>query len=953
MKFIKRLLSMLRIVFKRMLTQPWLVAAKTLGLFVGMMMIFAIPLYADAINYRLFSGTTRSADEKSSYAPFSVLFMYSGSLRTPLDYEKIVEVSQYLTGGEYQGDIGLPVTRQVQYLRTNNYPLYPATAPSFNNDHIAYISLGTITDFENNITVTDGSLDQWNELPDGYIPVMIHEKKAQDTGIRVGEKFMVKISWRDENFDKSEALIPILVAGTYVQTNENSDFWYMGDSASMADRLIMSNANFTGTLAEATTQEVYSASWYLAFDHTKVHFNNSTALGKRVSDAALTAQKHLDGITLSVSPLESLKTFTKEANTLTLYLYIVCAPIIVLVMIFIGMVSKIEVESRLNEIAILRSRGATRRQIMFIEGAEALILGLIAALLATPASLGITYLLASTRSFLDFSLKTEGLRIAINAPMLYTAAIMILAAVITQVIPSMTASKHTVTSYKQQQARLIEKPWWQRFYLDIVLLLLVGFGMFLLRDIQANTEFFQTTSENSILFSLLYLLPILLSISVSLLFLRLLPYGLALLSWIVSKTNNVNFLMAVRSLHRMPNAYQMPLMLLIITVNLAVFTTTLANTVDRHLYDQVYYSIGSELRFTDYGENTTAARTGGSAATTGSWSFLPVETYLEAPGVVAVSRLGEYTALPAFSGEQSVAYFGIDRLGFAQTGFWRDDFSSEDLGSLMNQLALRSDGVLVSSTLQDRYNLQPGDLIPIKINAFGDEVITNVYMVGSFEYFPTWYPEQDGELMVGNLDYIFNSGAGPYPYTVMAQTDGKTNVQETIKYLNKQSAISWSTGGRASELIEEAQQEPMRQGFFGLLTISFFVTALLSFLGFFLYAVFSLRRRFIELGVLRAIGLSTRQMGATLAWEFISLIFSGAFIGTLLGMFSSRYFVPYMQIGAENFQKIPPYYILIAWNQIYEIYGLLFFLFLLLVIALVAFLRKINIFEAIKLGETV
>ncbi|NSW53690.1 MAG: ABC transporter permease [Anaerolineae bacterium] len=949
MKILQRLLSLLRIVSKRLLTQPWLVVAKLLGLFVGMTMIFSIPLYADAVNFRMFSNTATSANSRSNFPPFSVMFHYAGAWQGGLNMEDIAKAEAYLNGKAFPNQVGLPVMRAVQFIRTNNYPFYADGDSTFAEDHIAYASLGTIRGFEDNVTLTEGSFDQWETLKNGYIPVMILDIEAEQTGIRQGERFNFLITWRDDDNNKLQAQVPVEVTGIYRQTEEDSDFWYMGGPDTMRERFIMSRANFEGLLAQAMGTEVYSVSWFFTFDHNSLHFNQSSTILKRLTDGEVAAQKTLDGLNMSVSPKGSLVTFTEEAQKLTVYLYIVGAPIVLLILIFIGMVSKIELESRLNEIAILRSRGATRLQITFIEAVEALILGCAAAILATPASLVATHLLGSTRSFLDFSMDASSLRIALNLPMIYTALVMILVTIFAQVIPSLAASRHTVTSYKQQQARLISATWWQRLYLDFALLAVVIFGMTAMRDLQDNTGFFQTISENSILFSLLYLLPILLSIAISLVFLRVLPLILAVVSWVVSKTNNVTFLMAARSMHRMPNAYQMPLLLLIITVNLAVFTTTLAATVDRHLYDQVLYRIGSDLRFTDYGDNPAY----GSGSDNFSWAFLPVSTYLDAPGAVAAARLGDYSFTAGFSTSEQGTFFGIDRLGFNKAAFWRDDFSAQDFGSLMNELALHPDGVLVSKAFQEAYGLQYGDLIPVRIDAYGDLVITDLRMVGSFEYFPTWYPEEDGNLLVGNLEHLFSIGNGPYPYYVMVQTDGIINPIETANYFSKIGFISWATGGRASTIIEAAQQEPMRQGFFGLLTISFFITALLSFLGFFLYAVFSLRRRSIELGVLRAIGLSTRQMGATLAWEFMSLIFSGAVIGTLIGIFSSRFFVPYMQIGAEAFEQIPPYYILIAWNQIYEIYGLLLFLFLLLVFALLAFLRKIKIFEAIKLGETV
>ncbi len=979
MKIINRILSLLRIVVKRMTTQPGLVAAKVLGLFVGMMMMLSIPLYADAVNYRIFSKTTIEAPEYPGFPPFSILTHYVGAWKGPVNYEDISVIDNYLWGGEYVKQLKLPLLYQVKNIRTNNYQLFPAGSSEFDGiAEVKYVALNYVSDFENNVTVVQGSMEDWGDgLVDGRIPVMIHEQTALETGIRVGEKYVFLVRWRDATNEKFRQQIPLVISGIYTQTDPDDDYWYFGSTSTLNERLIISEHNYSHTVADLIPNEVYSVSWFQVYDSENIHFDQTQGIRTRIYNASLQAQQMLNGTSIPVSPLESLNSFAEQSRTLTLYLFIICAPIIVLILFFIGMVSKIEVDSRLNEIAILRSRGATRLQIIFIEAVEALVLGVFSALLSVPASLGITHLIGRTRSFLDFSLIAEPLRIQVNNPMWITAAVMVGVTILTQVIPTLAASKHTVQSYKSQQARLIQKPWWQRFFLDFILLGVVIFGIYFMRDLQ-ESGFYDSVGENSIVFSVTYLLPILLSVSVSLLFLRLMPIVLSVLTWIMGKTKNINFLMAARTLHRMPNAYQMPLMLLIITVNIAIFTTTLATTVDQHLYDQLFYKIGSEMRFVDYGEhrffqgNSSGGNTQTSNSNSGSfdevfgsqpaassnsfqgtWAFLPVEYYLQMPGAIAASRLGDYTMRPGFSNAREGVYYGIDRLGFSQAAFWRNDFSDESFGELMNQLALYPEGVLVSRDFAETYALDTGDLVPVTVSAYGDQIPAEMIVVGIFDYFPTWYPEEDGDLMVGNLDYLFNIGAGPYPYSVLIQTEEGFDSIETANAITKQSTVTWINGGRASYIIEQFQKEPTRQGFFGMLTISFLITALLSFLGFFLYAVFSLRRRLIELGVLRAIGLSTKQMAATLAWEFISLIFSGALIGTLVGLFSSRFFVPYMQIGTDQFSQTPPYFITIAWNEIFQIYGLLIFLFLLLIFALLAFLRRIKIFEAIKLGETV
>jgi putative ABC transport system permease protein len=982
MKIIHRTGSLLRIVLKRMTTQPWLVVAKTLGLFVGMVMMLAIPLYTDAVNFRVFSRTTLDAPDRPSFPPFSILSNYIGVFNGPLNYEEIEEIDAYYWEGEYTDSIGLPVRLQVKNMRTNNFQVFPTGESEFESKfEIMYAALNFISDFENHVTIVDGSFEDWDKVVNGRLPVMIHQETANETGIKVGERFTLVANWRDENNKRQQAQIPVIVTATYRQNNESDYFWYFGTTNTLKERFIISQENYSGALAKALPNEVHAVSWFHSFDSSNISFDQTGKIRDRIERGGLNAMQILPGTATAVSPLKSLTDFAEQSRTLSIYLFIICVPIIILILFFIGMVSKIEVDSRLNEIAILRSRGATRMQIILIEAFQAFVLGIIAAGLAIPVSLMVTQLIGQTRSFLDFSLTGDQLRVIINNPMLYTAGAMVLIAMLAQIIPSLSASKHTVQSYKREQARLIRKTWWQRLYLDFLLLALVIVGMVMVQDLE-RIGFYDFVGDNSIAYSLVYLLPIFLSVAVSMLFLRFMPMVLGLLSWIMGKTRNVNFLMAVRSLHRMPNAYQMPLMLLIITVNIAVFTTTLASAVDQYLTDQFYYKIGSELRFIDYGENPYQGftPTGNVAASPTnpfqpgivlpgedepsqssagqdlpeeSWAFLPVEYYSDLPGALAASRIGYYSMRPGFTNATYGVFYGIDRFGFNQAAFWRRDFSDRPLSELMNQLAVYPNGVLISRTLADRYGLTIGSLIPVNIYIEGESINTEMIVVGTVNYFPTWYPGEDGDLMVGNLDYLFAIGSGPYPYSVILASQRGADSLELATAISQRSNISWRDGGRASYIIQSYQKEPNRQGLFGMLTLSFLITALLSFLGFLLYAIFSLRRRLIELGVLRAIGLSSKQMGATLAWEFLSLIFSGALVGTFIGIFNSRFFVPFMQIGTDTFSQTPPYYITIAWGRIYQIYGLLAVLFIILVFALVAFLRRIKIFEAIKLGETV
>jgi putative ABC transport system permease protein len=146
---------------------------------------------------------------------------------------------------------------------------------------------------------------------------------------------------------------------------------------------------------------------------------------------------------------------------------------------------------------------------------------------------------------------------------------------------------------------------------------------------------------------------------------------------------------------------------------------------------------------------------------------------------------------------------------------------------------------------------------------------------------------------------------------------------------------------------------PERQGLFGFLSVGFAAAALMTVLGFLLYAFFSFRRRFIELGVLRALGLSVSQMTVLLASELAALILTGVAVGTLLGALASNVFIPFLQVGAGSAAQVPKFEVIIAWPTILRIYGLMGILFVVTLLLLAALLLRMRIFQAVKMGESV
>jgi len=467
---------------------------------------------------------------------------------------------------------------------------------------------------------------------------------------------------------------------------------------------------------------------------------------------------------------------------------------------------------------------------------------------------------------------------------------------------------------------------------------------------------------------LLLLVPALAVLALALLILRLLPGVMVAVAWVASHTKSVGILLTARHLARTPSYYTAPLVLLILTLSLSTYTASLARTFDDHAYDQTHYEVGADMWLVESGQSAASGRSllsglpgmGDSASATGpqadeeegrAWEFMPVEEHLKAPGVEAAARVGRYPiSAPLGNGQESGVFLGVDRTEFARVAFWRRDFASASLGSLMNALAGTDNGVLVPREALAQYALRTGDGLRVTVQAQGGQADMVVQVVGTFDLFPSWYP-QDGLLLVGNLDYLFERLGGQVPYDVWLKTDPAHDGSQIVASLRKLGFTVTSAEDAALRVRRELRR-PERQGLFGLLSVGFAAAAFLTVFGLLLYALFSFRRRFIELGILRAIGLSAGQMTALLASELAFLILAVLIAGTALGVWISELFIPYLQVGNTPAARIPPYLVTIGWSTIARIYVLLGLLFLLTLALLAGLLLRMRIFEAVKLGET-
>jgi putative ABC transport system permease protein len=942
--------SIVRLAFKRLFAQRGLALATAIGLIAALGLVMSVPLYTDAVYFRLLRESLIGESKSIQGTPLSFRFRYVGARDGTLEWDNLQAIDSYLSSQAFK-TLGLPQYDFTHHYKTEIYQVFIPNSQDDLNQWITWVSFGTLNNLDQHIKLVDGSFPQVAAFSaDSIIEALIYQDVAERYKWQIGDEFIAK---------HGNSSIPFRISGFWMPTDPLEKFW----SAPLEELAIVPEATFSSRIGSYLKGEIYLGIWQTVADGGSLHVGDIAPLLKRIETLEQQAGSALPKIVLDDSPVKNLKDYQKGVPGLTFLLFAYSVPIVVLLLAFIGLVVGLYVDQQRNQIAVLRSRGATKLQVVGIALLEGLILGGLALLFGSLLGVGIARLIGQARSFLNFTIQPD-LRVGITPLVLAIGLGAVFLMLLAQLVPTFSAAGHTILTYKQERARMLRPPWWQRIWLDVLLLIPTGYGFYILQKQgsiaaeggKAINDLFQNP--------LLFLTPSLGLFALTLFLARLLPYTMAFLSWLTARTNSVGILMATRQLARAPGLFTAPLMLLTLTLSLSTFTASLARTLDGHLTKEMYYKTGADIQVSEVGLETGAI-IGGSGE---RWLFKPISSHLQLPGVLAAARVGRYQMVVDYNHVANTAIFmGIDRLDFPKVSYWQRDFAGQSLGELMNLLAANPDNVLVSRQFLTDGEKKIGDPVSIIANPFGETAPMTLKIVGAFDIFPTWYPE-DGPLFVGNLNYFFQQAGKQYPYDVWMKTTPDADHRRIIwgirgltallergdhSQIDNEGLNIFVTQWQSAPLqIFAEQRRPPRQGLFGLLSVGFVASASLTVLGFLLYALFSFRRRFIELGVLRAIGLSTVQMTLLLAWELAALILIGMAAGTGLGVWVSAWFIPYLQVGVEVTTRYPPFIVTIAWGALSQIYLLFGLLFAVALGSLTALLVRMKIFQAVKLGET-
>lgn len=970
-------MPMLRFLFRKMWNTRWLTLSTLLGLVMAVAFTTSIPMYADGSLKRV---VAKSLEEKSEGLPAGSLLMRYQAVGTErAGLEELKDVNVYIQD-EIPKDVGFPLQTYARSYSIKGAQLTPADGTKADPSKRRQMTLTTLSGLTDQVEWSIGQMPS-GQVQNGILEAVVLEEALFRNDLHVGDVFSYSVSSAG-----GSQLLKVKIVGSFKPKNETSPYWFQGLEG-LVNALIIHDDVFMKTLLTEKKIPLQLANWYYAFDLRNIQTSQLSPLENRLERLDINLFQKLKNTKVDVSFKPILTEFKAQSLQMQILLFTLAAPMIAMVFYYIVMNARQSLDRQRGVIAILRSRGGSTKQIVGIYFLEGLLLGAIALLIGPFMGWFMAKSIGSSSGFLTF-VDRKSIPVSFtNEAMLY-GGLAVLIAILASVIPAVLFARSSIVNYKQQLARSDRSPLWQRWFIDIVLLGLVGYGFYLFDQRQVLSVQTGLTTDQLQVHPLLFFVPALSIFALGLFFLRIFPWLLRLFGWLGRKFLPMPLYLTLVQLSRSAKSYYPLMLLLILTLGLGVYNSSAARTIDLNSTERIMYQYGTDVvlqtvweGFSDdlpkdpnagksggaQGGGTSGAGgnnggSGGSSAGGGQGQGGPKpgeETpskirYVEPPfqmfrdleGVQAAARVLQMKGNVVVSGKSTGQgmIMGIDNADFAKVAWFRPDLFPAHPNQYLNLLGSYEQAVIIPSNYASKYALKAGDLLSITI---GQQPVEFV-IVGILPYWPSQYPDQ-APFFIANLDYIYDQ-APITPYEVWLKMKPDAKVAPIVTALQAKGIELASVKDVRNELIIQ-KKLPARGGVFGILSLGFLVSVIVSLIGYMLYWFFNLSSRVVQFGVLRAMGLSRKQLTGMLLLEQGFTAGLSIALGIGIGKLTSYFFLPFLQTSQNVKTQVPPFRVVFDSKDTYQLYFVVAFMMITGALLLFLHIRRLRVHQAVKLGE--
>jgi len=911
-KLLLRFIAVARLALKRLWNHPGLTFLALLGIIFSVGLVNSASFFAKAVDQVILDQELSKFSEMTGRPPFSTSIYTFSSSRVPISLVDAENLSNHVAD-TLSSEVELPLTHVGIEVHSGNMMLRPiegATYATGKQDYLESTDLVYIASVADELNILEGEPLDENSTSGEALDVWMHTRMAEKMGVNVGEEFNLSVNVVAEP-------IRIRVRGFWQAKDPTADFWFENPDATLQNKLLVRRQDYINLVEPLVPGKTWYISWHIILDENEVLPDKTVEYIEGFRRGIVVINKYLPDARINTPPLDPLKTFVQRGNTLTILLLGFNIPAFGFLLYFLVLTSAIIARWQVHETATLVSRGMRSSSILTLTTVEELILFLLGTPLGIVLGMVLARLMGYTSSFLTFTAR-EPLPVTLRGITVPMTVLALGVTLLARILPAAQAARQSLVDVERERARPQQTPFWQRAYLDILLSIVSYYAYRQLLNRGTLALLVRDKPEDLYQDPLLILVPALAMLAVALLTLRIFPLIMRAIDVIASLTPWATPHLALRQLGRESQAYVSPLLLVIVSLALGVYTLSMAASLDQWLIDRMYYKVGTDLAFSVYPPCALSDVCTTESTLSGEWIPLPSQ-FDALEGVKKTTRVGNYsmsTSLPG-SGDIHGHFMAVDRIDFSSVAWFRGDFAAESLGGLMNRLAQWSNGILVPEKLFEENHLQIGDDISVRIGINYELTVNSQFKVaGTYKYFPTVY--DDDIVFIGNLDYLTFYIGMVVPHNLWMRLDEGVKGEDVLKQVRTLNLVA-NASGDAPALIAAEQAQFERVGVFGTLSVGFLASVIMAAMGLLIYTYASLQDRIRRFTILRAMGLQRRQISAQVIMEYLFLTSFGAIAGALIGAGASHFFVPLFRVTGEKNVPLPTLLPIIAQDKVLQL----------------------------------
>lgn len=378
---------MIRFIKQKLIHKKWMVVC----LLIGNILLAAIsssnPMYRDAALEKTLKSKYSDYIERKNAYPGVITFNSSmdAGKGHEKDYQKIKDIAENASdtlGVEKQYFIEFAATIKVRgtYLQSRG-----------NKSSSKSMRIACMSGLSDHVNILAGETYSGSLLEDGAIPVILSQRAMTKLDVILGDEIEIaKLKNGDGSFMK------VKIVGVFDAKDYEDNYW-VKDPSEYYLEVFMDPELFHKTFINLNGQQFgVETNWSLVFDYEKVRPSKTGALVDQTESLckSVAGERHIGIPTPDyMGILREYQTAAKKVYTTLLILQI---PVLALLLAFIFMISRQMLDMEQNEIALLKSRGSSKGQILMIYFLQSAILSVASSIIGVPLGYFLTKALGST-----------------------------------------------------------------------------------------------------------------------------------------------------------------------------------------------------------------------------------------------------------------------------------------------------------------------------------------------------------------------------------------------------------------------------------------------------------------------------------------------------------------------------------------------------------------------------